>query len=138
MKNPNTTEPNVVITEADFDRLRYLVESSARDADNASLKAELHRGKVVSPNTVPRGVVTMHSRVRLRDLRLDESETYTLVYPNEVDIAEGKVSVLAPIGRALLGARVGQIVTFKAPAGERRLKVERILYQPEAAGDFHL
>lgn len=139
MTNRNTAvEADVVITEADFDRLRYLVESSARSAPNATLKAELNRGKVVASNTVPRGVVTMHSRVRVRDLALGESETYVLVYPHEADISEGKVSVLAPVGIALLGARVGQVVKFNAPTGERRLKVEKILYQPEAAGDFHL
>jgi len=74
----------------------------------------------------------------VRDLKAEESETYTLVYPDAADINEGKRSVLAPLGMALLGAGVGQVVKFDAPAGRRRLKVERILYQPEAAGDFHL
>ena len=68
----------------------------------------------------------------------DEKETYTLVYPDEADINEGKLSVLAPLGTALLGMRVGDIVEFEAPAGTRRLKIERVLYQPEAAGDLHL
>jgi regulator of nucleoside diphosphate kinase len=67
-----------------------------------------------------------------------ESETYTLVYPDEADILAGRLSVLAPLGIALLGARVGQVVEFDAPAGARRLKVEKVLYQPEGAGDFHL
>jgi regulator of nucleoside diphosphate kinase len=80
----------------------------------------------------------MRSEVRVRDLADDEIETYTLVYPHEANINEGKLSVLAPLGTALLGARVGQIVEFDAPAGTRRLKVVRILYQPEAAGDLHL
>ena len=97
-----------------------------------------NRGTVVTPDSVPKGVVTIHSLVRVRDPRSDESETYTLVYPDEADINEGKLSVLAPLGTALLGARVGKVVQFDAPAGPRRLKVEKILYQPEAAGDFHL
>jgi regulator of nucleoside diphosphate kinase len=80
----------------------------------------------------------MHSQVRVRDLKAQESETYTLVYPNEADINKNKLSVLAPIGMALLGTRVGQIVKFDAPAGPRRLKIERILYQPESSGDFDL
>ena len=80
----------------------------------------------------------MNSRVRLRDLRTGEDETYTLVYPEEADIDEGRLSVLAPLGTALLGSRNGQTIVVNAPGGRRRLKVERILYQPEAAGDYHL
>jgi regulator of nucleoside diphosphate kinase len=60
------------------------------------------------------------------------------VYPDDADVNDGKLSVLAPLGTALLGASVGDVVEFRTPGGVRRLKVERILYQPEAAGDFHL
>ena len=61
-----------------------------------------------------------------------------LVFPSDADIDEGRLSVLAPLGTALLGARVGDLVEVNAPAGVRRIKVEKVLYQPEAAGDFHL
>src|SRR5688572_16479392 len=104
----------------------------------ASLQEELNRSKVFHAEKVPRNVVTMHSRVRVWDLGTEESDTYTLVYPVDADIEEGKVSVLAPLGLALLGARVGQVVEFDAPGGLRRLRIQKILYQPEAAGDFHL
>lgn len=80
----------------------------------------------------------MHSQVRIRDLGTDETETFTLVYPDEADIEQGKVSVLAPIGTALLGTHVGQVIEFGVPAGIRQLEVVQILYQPEAAGDLHL
>jgi regulator of nucleoside diphosphate kinase len=129
---------DVVITEQDFDRLRHLADSARYDRNHRMLHAELERGQVVAATTVPRNIVTMNSRVRVRDLRLDETETYTLVYPDDVDVADGKISVLAPLGIALLGARVNQIIKFAAPAGPRRLKVEKILYQPESAGDFYL
>ena len=136
------SEQELVITEADFDRLKHLVESPRYRTTHAmllmALKAELDRGTVVAPGEVPKGTVTMHSRVRVQDLQEDEPETYTLVYPDEADIDNGKLSVLAPLGTALLGTRVGDVVEFDAPAGTRRLKVERVLYQPEAAGDFHL
>ena len=135
-------ERTIVITEPDFDRLRHLLESPRFRTTHAvllmALEAELVRGDVVASDRVPSGVVTMHSRVRVRDLEDDEKETYTLVYPDEADINEGKLSVLAPLGTALLGMRVGDIVEFEAPAGTRRLKIERVLYQPEAAGDLHL
>jgi regulator of nucleoside diphosphate kinase len=129
---------NVVITEQDFDRLGHLASSARYERDHRMLQAELERSRVVAATTVPRNVVTMNSRVRVRDLRQDETETYTVVYPDDVDVAAGMISVLAPLGIALLGARVGQVVKFAAPAGVRRLKIEKILYQPEAAGDLHL
>jgi len=80
----------------------------------------------------------MNSRVRLRDLRTGECETHTLVYPEAADLELGKLSVLAPLGTALLGSRTGEVIEFDTPGGVRRLKVERVLYQPEAAGDYHL
>jgi regulator of nucleoside diphosphate kinase len=141
-QNVMTSSKDILITQADFDRLQGLVDSPRYRASHSTsvmvLKDELDHGSVVAANEVPRGVVTMHSRVRVRDLKSDESDTYSLVYPDEADINEGKLSVLAPLGIALLGTRVGQIVRFDAPAGQRALKVEKILYQPEAAGDFHL
>jgi len=135
-------ERNIVITENDFDRLKHLVESPRYRTTHAALlmalEGELVRGDVVASDLVPRSVVTMHSRVRVRDLEDDEKDTYTLVYPDEADINEGKLSVLAPLGTALLGTRVGDVIEFDVPAGTRRLKIERVLYQPEAAGDLHL
>ena len=136
------TGGRLVITEFDYDRLRHLVESPKYRTTHAvliaALKEELERGRVVAPGAVPKGVVTMRSRVRVRDLKADETETYAIVYPDEADIELGKLSVLAPLGTALLGTRVGDIIEFDAPAGTRRLKVEKVLYQPEAAGDFYL
>lgn len=131
-----------VLTDADFDRLRHLVESpryrTAGPVPLASLRNELSRGTVVAPAEVPGGVVTMHSRVRVRDARRKELETFTVVYPDEANFDEGKVSVLAPLGTALIGAREGSTVEFDAPGGRRRLRIEKVLYQPEGAGDLHL
>lgn len=133
---------SAVITEADFDRLNGLVHSRQGRVSYgplaAALDQELQRGEVVAPARVPKGVVTMNSKVSIRDLRSDEREIYTLVFPKDADINQGRLSVLAPLGTALLGAKAGGVVEVNAPAGVRRIKVERILYQPEAAGDFHL
>jgi regulator of nucleoside diphosphate kinase len=132
----------IVLTAADFDRLQGLLDSPRYRSTHAlllqSLREELDRGQVVAADSVPNGVVTMNSTVRVRDLEAEESDSYTLVYPDDADINENKLSVLAPLGMALLGTRVGQIVTFDVPAGQRRLKIEEIVYQPEASGDFHL
>jgi regulator of nucleoside diphosphate kinase len=137
-----TLRGSVVITESDFDRLKHLVESPryrrAGPIPLAPLRRELLDGEVVAPTSVPKDVVTMHSRVSVRDVRAKESETYTLVYPDEANFDEGKVSVLAPMGTALIGAREGSVVSVDAPGGRRRLKIVKVLYQPEAAGDFHL
>ena len=67
-----------------------------------------------------------------------ETEEYTLCYPDEADVSAGKLSVLAPLGTALLGAHVGAVVEFTAPAGSRRLRIEETLFQPEREGKFHL
>ena len=133
---------NVVINERDFDRLNDLVHSPRLRTTHApmvaTLEQELGHGRVVPPTSVPKGVVTMNSKVRFVDLRTRERETYTLVYPEQANVDEARLSVLAPLGTALLGASAGDVVECRTPGGVRRLKVERILYQPEAAGDFHL
>jgi len=136
------SKSSAVITKSDFDRLKHLVESPryrrAGPVSLAPLRRELQDGEVVAPTGVPKDVVTMHSRVSVRNARAKESETYTIVYPDEANLDEGKVSVLAPMGTALIGAREGSVVAFDAPGGRRRLKIVKVLYQPEAAGDFHL
>jgi len=128
----------ITITAVDFDRLNELVQSPRYRAATTGLRDELVNGIVVASPDVPKRIVAMRSRVRVRDVQADDSQTYTLVYPEEADIGQGKVSILAPLATALLGARAGQVVEFDAPAGPQRLRVEKILYQPEAAGDFHL
>ncbi len=80
----------------------------------------------------------MNSKVALSDIDTSEEMTYTIVFPKDANIDEGKISVLAPMGTAMLGYRVGDIIEWQVPAGKRRIKIEKILYQPEASGDFHL
>src|SRR5688572_18716880 len=123
--NSTLSRDRIVITGTDFDRLNQLAQSPRYRMTHsiliAGLKDELERGKVVSPAAVSRGIVTMNSRVRVRDLGTDESETYTLVYPEDANINEEKLSVLAPLGTALLGTRAGQTIEVNAPGGLRRL-----------------
>lgn len=98
----------------------------------AALAGELQRARVVPRAEIPPDVVTMGSTVRLADLETGEQETYTLVYPDEADIEENKLSVLAPIGTALLGYRAGDEVEWPVPAGVRRFRVEEVLFQPQS------
>jgi regulator of nucleoside diphosphate kinase len=140
------TKEQLLITEQDFDRLEMLLRttspatrrSGAPANDGCALAEGLRHGRVVPSTKVAREVVTMNSRVRLRDLQSDDVYTFTLVYPADADVQAGKVSVLAPLGSALLGARAGHEVTWESPAGPRRAKIVRVLYQPEAAGHFYL
>ena len=136
----------IFITQFDKDRLDELIEVAETFGDHSrqdlrnlqDLQEELERAKIVSPKEVPSSVVTMNSRVLLRDIDTSEEMTYTLVFPKDADIDSGSISVLAPVGTAILGYREGDVVEWPVPSGRRRISIEKILYQPEAAGDFHL
>jgi regulator of nucleoside diphosphate kinase len=97
------------------------------------LQQELDRAQVVASIDVPATVVTLDSRVRLRNLDTGEDEMYTLVLPQNSDFARKRISVLAPIGTAVLGYQVGDVIEWEVPGGKRRLRVEEILFQPERA-----
>lgn len=133
----------IIVTSADYERLESLLSSNLAQVAGGpdrlqELQGQLSQARVVPQDSVPEDVVTMHSRVRLRDMDTGELESYSLVYPDRADIANGKLSVFAPIGTAILGYRVGDELRWQVPAGWRRLKVEGVDYQPERVGDFHL
>ena len=135
--------PDIVITEFDLTRLKAILTSFAsqagRDKEHlAGLATELEKAVVVKPEEVPADVVTMNSKVRVRDMQSGEIKDYILVFPHQADITQDKISILAPIGTALLGYKTGDIIELTVPGGKRVLKVESVLYQPEASGDFHL
>ena len=132
-------ERTIFVTEQDMQRLSDLVESaeriSGRDlAHLRMLKEELQEAEVISSDRIPADVVTMNSRVRLKDLDSGRESVYALVFPRDADVAHGRISVLAPIGTAIIGYRAGDVIEWSVPAGERRFRLEEILYQPEAAG----
>lgn len=132
-------ERTFFVTEQDMQRLSDLVESaeriSSRDLPHLRmLKEELKEAEVVSSDRIPADIVTMNSRVRLKDLDSGRESVYALVFPRDADVAQGRISVLAPIGTAIIGYRAGDVIVWSVPAGERRFRLEEILYQPEAAG----
>lgn len=102
------------------------------------LKKEIDRGHIVPAKEIPHDIITMNTKAKIKDLMTGEEMVYTLVYPKDADINTGKISVLAPVGTALLGFRVGDTIEWNIRDTVRKLKVEEILYQPEAKGDFHL
>jgi regulator of nucleoside diphosphate kinase len=133
----------ICITEFDLKRLKGLIKFAEEKWDKRvaqyleELDEELDRADIVKPEEVPTDVITMNSTFRLRDLDNGEELIYTLVFPAKADSANGRISILAPVGTAVLGYRVGDTVEWDVPAGLKRLKVEAIMYQPEAEGDYH-
>lgn len=128
----------IVVTSEDLERLQILVESARQrrrweDLHLRALAQELDTADVVEPADVPADVVTMRSRVRVLDMASGEESTYTICYPGEANIDAGKLSVLAPIGTALLGYRAGDVIEWPVPGGVRVLKIVELLHQPEAA-----
>lgn len=137
-------QTNIYITKPDYERLTKLIEiAREREGDTNRkyldrLEEELERAEVVQQKDIPADVITMRSTVRLKDLDTSEEMTYQLMFPTEANFDEGKISVLAPIGTAMIGYRRGDVIEWEVPSGVRRLRVEEVLYQPESKGEYHL
>ena len=132
-----------LITQADARRLRALtrrLKSSGRSRMDhiAALKRRVGTARIVSTTDIPRNVVTLNSRVKLRDMDSGKRLTLTLADPFDISMFGDRLSVAGPCGTALLGKRVGQIVGWTLGSKVRRFRIEQVIYQPEAAGDFHL
>jgi regulator of nucleoside diphosphate kinase len=134
-----SSKPSIVVSRLDLERIEALLERMppAQTAQYDALRGELDRAEVVEPAAVPADLVTMNSLVTFKDEGAGEELTVSLVYPSAVR-ADGTVSILAPVGSALLGLAKGQQIDWPTPDGkQRRLRVLDIAYQPEAAGDLH-
>jgi regulator of nucleoside diphosphate kinase len=132
---------SIHVTSQDKQRLEDLlaeveVSDPRKQGDLKALVEELHRAVIVESKDVPGDVITMNSRAEIRDLDSGETVAFTLVFPSEANIDDEKISILAPIGAGMLGYRVNDKFEWKVPDGIRRMKVTKIYYQPEAAGDF--
>lgn len=126
------------LTELDLARLEKSAAEPGAAARQAMLDEFLERAEIVEPRNVAANIVTMNSQVTLANDR-GEALTYTVVYPQGANVEEGRLNVFSPAGLALLGAKRGDTVRFTTPGGAvETLKIERILFQPEAADDFSL
>ena len=96
----------------------------------------MNRGIVVSPKDIPENVITMNSRVLLRDLDSGKTETHWLVFPDKVNAVKNPVSILSPLGTAMIGYKIGDVFTWESPSGTKQMEVLDILYQPERVGNF--
>ena len=131
------------ITDEDHHRLTTLLSqmkrgSSWSPAYASNLRRKLERAVVLPSSDIPYHVITMYSQFRLQDLDTGKTRDYTLVYPHEADFHEGKLSVFAPVGTALLGAQDLDEVEWESPAGCKRFRVNAIYYQPEAAEAYRI
>ena len=135
---------NVWITAHDYNRLRLLLADLMRQSRGVQaglqmLEDILDLARVVQPEELPGNVVTMNSHVLFEDLDTHEKESVSIVYPAQTDPASGKISILSPVGAALLGEAEGSELELPLPHGRtRRIRIESVLYQPEAQGDFTL
>ncbi|MDI1252823.1 nucleoside diphosphate kinase regulator [Thermomonas sp.] len=134
--------PPLLLSRLDVERIEALLEKPGSNSLNTSaLQDELVRAEILAPADMPADVITMNStaKVRLEDAVLgNHDHELTLVYPRDADGSADKVSILAPVGSALLGLRVGDAIDWPMPGGRNaRLHVLAIRYQPEAAGELH-
>lgn len=135
-----TTKPKIIMSSLDAERLDALLDSLPDNAfpGRDALEAELDRAEVVDPKDVPDTVITMHSTVKFKVASSSEEFWLTLVYPKDVDPEADNISILAPVGSALLGLSQGDEIEWPKPGGGMlRVQIEEVTYQPERSGEYH-
>ncbi|MDC8014109.1 nucleoside diphosphate kinase regulator [Tahibacter soli] len=136
---PSDLPPPLIVSRLDCDRLDTLLDNAqSAGLDTDGLRRELDRADIVEPAQMPPDVITMNSVIRFVDENSGAEREVTLVYPRDADGSAERVSILAPVGSALLGLRVGARIAWPLPGGRTtQLRVLAVPYQPEAAGDRH-
>ena len=129
---------SIIVADADMDRLSRLARALKLSLFRDQLQLELleqtlESAEITSSERIPRDVIGMNSRIRVLDFDTRKVELYTLVFPENANLSTGSMSVLAPVGIALLGHRQGDVIETKVPGGTRRLRVERVLNRSELA-----
>jgi regulator of nucleoside diphosphate kinase len=133
----------IIMNRLDYARIRKCINHakqfksiSAPEADK--LMHELDAAKIVEPEAIPADVITMNSIARLSFLNTKKQVEFQIVYPEQANIKENKISIFSPIATALIGYKVADIIEWMVPAGLTHIRIDEILYQPEAAGDYSL
>jgi regulator of nucleoside diphosphate kinase len=138
------THETIVLTQNDYTRLKQLLLELSRQTDGMQASLEtleeiLDFARVVQPDQVPANIVTMNSRVMFEDVRTGDKGTVTIVYPADADVSTRRISILSPVGAALIGESQGAEVELPVPHGQtRRIRIVDVLYQPEAEGNYEL
>lgn len=125
----------IYLSNEDYSKLRLLLSATPAggNARLQQLREELDRAVVVDPSALPPNIVTLDSTVQFEDVGTGEVEEYTITFPDRADIEQKRISILAPIGTALIGYRVGDTVNWSTPGGVRQLKINRVVQRPAAA-----
>lgn len=132
-------KPKIVVSTLDAERIEQLLDGLPHNATiKDELGAELRRADLVEPTDIPATVVTMNSTVRFKVASSPEEFELTLVYPKDLDASGKKISILAPVGSALLGLSQGDQIQWPTPdGGMQQVSIQEITYQPERNGEFH-
>lgn len=133
----------IILTRTDYLRIQKCIEIAKskktiglNEAEN--IVEELNSALIVDPREIPGDVVTMNSIVKIKFLNSDKSMQFQIVYPGGANIRENKISIFSPVATALIGYKVSDEIEWIVPAGLTKIRIEEIIYQPEAAGDYHL
>ncbi|MCZ4695593.1 nucleoside diphosphate kinase regulator [Ancylomarina euxinus] len=134
---------NLIINRLDYTRIKKCIVDAKRiksisDIEAKELITELNSAKIVEPQAVPSNLVTMNSVVKLSFLNNNKHVQFRIVYPDEANLKDHRISIFSPIATALIGYKVGDVIDWIVPAGLTQLKIDEIVYQPEAAGNFNL
>jgi regulator of nucleoside diphosphate kinase len=133
----------LIVNRLDYARIKNCISDamqfkSISKAEAEKLRAELDSAKIVEPEAVPSNVVTMNSIVKLSFLNNNKQVQFQIVYPNQANLKENKISIFSPIATALIGYSVKDEIEWIVPAGLTKIRIDEIIYQPEAAGDYDL
>ncbi|GAB1451946.1 nucleoside diphosphate kinase regulator [Draconibacterium sp.] len=133
----------IQITDLDYNRLNGMINNMRKSNqkvynDLLFLESELERAERTNPSSITSEFVTMNSVIEVSDCDTNKTMELRLVYPKEANFKLGKISVLSPLGTALLGYKVGSEISYAVPKGVKKMKISKIVYQPEANGEFAL
>ena len=133
----------IIINRLDYARIKKCIKDAKQFKSISNVEAEklikeLDSAKIVKPEAIPSNVVTMNSIVRLSFLNNNKQVQFQIVYPNQANLKENKISIFSPIATALIGYKVADEIEWIVPAGLTNIRIDEIIYQPEAAGDYSL
>lgn len=133
----------IILNRIDYARIKKSISDakqfkSISNAEAEKLINELDSATIVEPEAIPSNVVTMNSIVKIRFVNTDKEVQFQIVYPHQANVKENKISIFSPIATALIGYKVKDEIEWIVPAGLTKLRIEKIIYQPEASGDYDL
>lgn len=136
------TRKKILVTHFDYIRLKQMLSEYTKenktDANLDDLLGEIERAQKVDSNQIPPNVVTMNSKIEIKNLDEIDFQEFQLVFPEDANTEGNQISILAPIATACLGYKVGDVIDWKVPRGVFQFQITGIKYQPEANGDYHL